>query len=563
MNTAVLRGVLADAVPRLLAGADQELRDQLEATGVTSADIAAAVRQQGDGSGVAEEWAVRLAPWLVSMEFGVRVLRVDPTGQVRDHGEVSGRGGVPELVVVGSSVPGAEHYWSTVRQSVTEGDVMEIDDAGEGLLASVADEQVFATALVVAGQMVPGSAEQMAYFGVLWRQYVFLQRGDGGVRRGVLVEAIDGALRAAGTTLQVGLSFWPAQPVVRRGRRLQTYRFLVGRFGADARRSRGEAERLVRWRRGELPLRELSGYAQDFAVITHFAEVARGYARDDMDELQERLEEISGAESAQVAAGLWGDVAYDWVPAIRLYDDAVYLPAPAPAPASDVEDLSAEDSDLDADLDFLLQDANGTEMTFLAAEANYEDIRRTYQDGDADRIVGNVTAALSRLGVGLPADTKALTRNDVRRVWEYLFVERHPVPVGDGRVRRWRFAAHPGISRGWYRLLNYPAEIEFSDVMLLLHERAELEYLAVHPRASYEEAHAYANRTYHWDGGAGLAGVVTGAGFLGGGQVGDGGSASASTLPTGASSAGGSGVPRRVPAGLVLPGPSGDVHSAA
>src|SRR5262249_24346423 len=341
------------------------------------------------------------------------------------------------LVVLWDPVPDAEHYWATYP-AVADDSAMDVD-------AFVDDPgSVFAVALAIANGMEPGSAAQLTYFGVLWRQYIWLALGTGGAKWDVLVGAIDAALeKAGGTTLHVGVDSRPAQPMVLRGRWMRSYRAMVRYFSRFPERSRLEASDVLRWRRGELPLRKLSKIAQDFAVITHFAEVGRGYGPAELDELEWRLEQISGSGDHDEASQLWQSLARDWVPAmLQKLDDAEYTP--------------------------------WTPEDFEAAERRYQEIR---DDGlsvsDAKKIAKNAAVVFPPLG--LPEQTPRLSSGNIDKILQYLFKEKHPLPDADGTVSVRHFNAHPGIAEGLDRLLG-PAELVLPlDVWLLLHERFELQ----------------------------------------------------------------------------------------
>src|SRR5262249_5675643 len=116
-------------------------------------------------------------------------------------------------------------------------------------------------------------------------------------------------------------------------------------------------------------------------------------------------------------------------------------------------------------------------LAFLVAEQEYRDIRRDYRPSDADTIAANVAAALKhlrqRLRLRLPKGTRTLVPQDIRSIKQYLFVQKHRLPVGDGAWREARFDAHLQIAWAWDRLLKHPELIEPSDIVLLLHEREE------------------------------------------------------------------------------------------
>jgi hypothetical protein len=118
------------------------------------------------------------------------------------------------------------------------------------------------------------------------------------------------------------------------------------------------------------------------------------------------------------------------------------------------------------------------------AERAYDEFRAT--DADVDAIARNT----------------GYSRADIADVKRHLFEDEHPLNVYDdngnvvGTEMR-RFDADPDIADAWIRMADGRATP--SDLRLLDHELAELNYMRDHPGATYSDAHRHANTVSNWE----------------------------------------------------------------
>lgn len=176
------------------------------------------------------------------------------------------------------------------------------------------------TELAEALALKSGSANQLAYLGRLWHAYVWME-GDAATAtdaRTKIAEGINGQLTTA--RIRITRGFQAYDPVVRRGRP-QRYVALAATLSAGADGGVGEARAVIEWIKGTRDLAGLSDAAQEFAVISHFAELGRGYSSQ-LDSLYKRLVAIAGAGSAAGAAQQWAELATGWSPVMTYREDS-------------------------------------------------------------------------------------------------------------------------------------------------------------------------------------------------------------------------------------------------
>ncbi|MEU7427531.1 hypothetical protein [Streptomyces sp. NPDC040750] len=165
-----------------------------------------------------------------------------------------------------------------------------------------------------------GSANQLAYLGRLWHAYVWLEPDTAAATgaRTRIADAINGQLATA--KIKITRGFQAYDPVVRRGRP-KRYVALAATLAAGTDGGAGQATAIIEWIKGTRELSALSEPAQEFAVITHFAELGRGYSSQ-LDALYKRLVGIAGAGSAVEAAASWADLATKWSPVLTYKEDS-------------------------------------------------------------------------------------------------------------------------------------------------------------------------------------------------------------------------------------------------
>lgn len=198
--------------------------------------------------------------------------------------------------------------------------------------------------LAGAESQVKCSAAQMAAYGRIWRAYVGLASDSGaGGDRQLIIESLNKTLDDVG--LKVNRGFQAYDPTVRSGRP-KKYVDLVATMTADKDGGVGQAVAILAWMDGTAGIGTLSAPAKDFAVITHFAEVGRGFAQS-LGELRNLLGAIASATSAAVAKTAWESLATTWAPATTYAQDVKTDFVPDPRDDYDIAMAvdSADESD--------------------------------------------------------------------------------------------------------------------------------------------------------------------------------------------------------------------------
>ena len=128
----------------------------------------------------------------------------------------------------------------------------------------------------------------------------------------------------------------PYDPVVRTGRALP-YSALVGAAKAQPDGGVQFAREFVSWHAGEKRLRDLPEAMLALALITHWAEVGRGY-HSSLSSLYGWIAEIAQAPDRRTARGLWADVNNRFPPALTYRDDAAVDFVPPPDERMDLDE---------------------------------------------------------------------------------------------------------------------------------------------------------------------------------------------------------------------------------
>ncbi|MCB5164282.1 hypothetical protein LG634_05440 [Streptomyces bambusae] len=176
------------------------------------------------------------------------------------------------------------------------------------------------TDLAEALKLPSGSANQLAHLGRLWHAYVWLEKDTTTATdaRTRICEAVNGQLATA--KIKITRGFQAYDPVVRRGRP-KRYVALAATMSGGTDGGAGHATAIIEWIKGSRVLSALPEAAQEFVVITHFAELGRGYGSE-LDALYKRLVEIAQTGSAVKSKALWGDLATKWSPVLTYKEDS-------------------------------------------------------------------------------------------------------------------------------------------------------------------------------------------------------------------------------------------------
>ncbi|MEV7510156.1 hypothetical protein ACIPRL_11175 [Streptomyces sp. NPDC090085] len=175
------------------------------------------------------------------------------------------------------------------------------------------------TDLAEALKLPSASANQLAFLGRLWHAYVWLETDSttASDARSRICEAVNGQLATA--KIKITRGFQAYDPVVRRGRP-KRYVALAQTLSSPTDGGQGQAAAVIEWIKGDRTLSTLDEAAQEFVVITHFAELGRGYSSE-LQALYKRLAEIAGTGSAVKSRALWGNLATKWSPVLTYKED--------------------------------------------------------------------------------------------------------------------------------------------------------------------------------------------------------------------------------------------------
>lgn len=110
-------------------------------------------------------------------------------------------------------------------------------------------------------------------------------------------------------------------PVIRMAGKPDTYNQLAGVAGAQPDGGKQMAAEFMAWAKGDLPFEDLSRELKAMAVITHIAEVGRGYSAALESQLYPLMEEISESASVEEAKEGWSQLTDRFDPALKYKDD--------------------------------------------------------------------------------------------------------------------------------------------------------------------------------------------------------------------------------------------------
>lgn len=161
-------------------------------------------------------------------------------------------------------------------------------------------------------------AATMADEGVEWRSKVWVQ-GDNDARD-ALIAKMNGLLAGFGMTATVKRGWKPYDPIVITGAAM-TYANIVKAAQGQPDGGKAYAMQLRDWYAGNTALAALPRPMYALAIITHWAEVARGY-QFALTSLYAWIGEIADAGDASQAKALWGDYQSRYPPSLKYAEDA-------------------------------------------------------------------------------------------------------------------------------------------------------------------------------------------------------------------------------------------------
>jgi len=196
--------------------------------------------------------------------------------------------------------------------------------------------------LAAAEQQPKCSAAQLRAYGRIWRTYVGLAKDSGNSgNRQLVIDSLNKNLDDIGIKATRG--FQAYDPVVRSGK-AKKYTALVTTISSDNDGGAGQAAAILNWMAGTAAIGTLSDAARDFAVITHFAEVARGFL-DAPTDIAGMLGSIATAKPASAAQQQWQALATQWAPATTYAQDVKTDWVPTPGDDYDIPLVIDSDDD--------------------------------------------------------------------------------------------------------------------------------------------------------------------------------------------------------------------------
>lgn len=169
-------------------------------------------------------------------------------------------------------------------------------------------------------QRTQEQAQALIEYGRYWRSKVWV--GNDKDARDNLIAEMNKTLGQVG--IKVGTGWQDYDPVVRQHGKAHTYGAIVQ--WACKNNPRQVAEQFINWYAGKGQFADLPEMLQDFAVITHWAETARGYEISIDTELYPLMKKIAAAQNDDEARGLWESMLFDYTPAPKSSNDPEYKP---------------------------------------------------------------------------------------------------------------------------------------------------------------------------------------------------------------------------------------------
>jgi hypothetical protein len=162
-------------------------------------------------------------------------------------------------------------------------------------------------------QRTKDEADGFVADGAQWHADVWIKEGDSAP----LVAKLNAALNQYGVSFRRG--FQKYDPVVVTGVPL-TYQKIVDQAKGQADGGVAYAQQFRDWYAGNTALNALAPPLKALALITHWAEVARGYGNA-LGGLYGWIDDIAAAKSREEARGLWGQFNDRYPPSLTYKDD--------------------------------------------------------------------------------------------------------------------------------------------------------------------------------------------------------------------------------------------------
>lgn len=171
-------------------------------------------------------------------------------------------------------------------------------------------------------QRTPDEANELTSRGRAWNARVWMQK-DYARARGELLVDMNSLLASWGASATAGHGPWGSNghdPVVRTGRAL-SYSAMVGAARSQSDGGIQYAKDFQAWYSSDKQLTQLPLEMKALALITHWAEVGRGYSSSVAGPLYSWISEIASARTKKEASALWGAVGERFPPALTYKED--------------------------------------------------------------------------------------------------------------------------------------------------------------------------------------------------------------------------------------------------
>ncbi|MCG8329881.1 MAG: hypothetical protein MI974_19450 [Chitinophagales bacterium] len=149
-------------------------------------------------------------------------------------------------------------------------------------------------------------------------------RPEEGTARGAAQELAADFTGQLNGDFTIAPGYQPYEPAVYYGRgdndAPSSYRQLVENFSDEEDGGQAAAQSLLNWMEGNISFNALDVNEQIFAVITHFAETARGMSPHSSG-LSQFLDQIASADDPREAGKLWGNITDYYEPALTYAQD--------------------------------------------------------------------------------------------------------------------------------------------------------------------------------------------------------------------------------------------------
>lgn len=155
------------------------------------------------------------------------------------------------------------------------------------------------------------------WFGSVWMEQDPIKKGT---VRETIKKVVNDGLSDHGVSINRGWQDY--DPVIRMAGKADTYDKLANFAASQPDGGKQIAAEFMQWAEGDLPFADLSRDGKAMAVITHIAEVGRGYSSALKGQLYPLMNSIAASPTPEVARQGWTNLAKDYAPALKYKQDS-------------------------------------------------------------------------------------------------------------------------------------------------------------------------------------------------------------------------------------------------